>query len=214
MLPTLFDMMIELKDISIRFGDLLLFEHLNLSVKQGECVCICGQSGCGKSSLLKAIMGFVPLSHGQILIDGVELSAKTIESIRKNVAWMPQELMLPSEWVNEMVMMPFELRINKEVGFDYTKLMEYFGMLGLDEELFHKRVHEISGGQRQRIMLAVAGLLEKPLLIVDEPTSALDPDSRNRVIAYFEYLRSTGMTIITVSHDKQFAASCTSILEL
>ena len=210
----LFDKMIEFKDISIRFGDLLLFEHLNFSVKKGECVCVCGQSGCGKSSLLKAVMGFVPLTQGQILVDGVELSEKTIETIRRNIAWIPQELMLPSEWVSEMVMMPFELRINKESGFDKEKLMLYFSKLGLDEELFTKRVNEISGGQRQRIMLAVAGLLNKTLMVVDEPTSALDPDSRDKVIEFFQYLRGLGMTILAVSHDKHFADSCSSILEI
>lgn len=71
-----------------------------------------------------------------------------------------------------------------------------------------------SGGQRQRIMLAVTALLDKPLLVVDEPTSALDPESCLRVINFFKSLCSKGMTILSVSHDKQFAAGCDKVFTL
>lgn len=66
--------MIEIKNISINFGDLLLFRHLNLHVNRGESVCVCGDSGSGKTSLLKAVLGFVPISEGVIKVDGVEMT--------------------------------------------------------------------------------------------------------------------------------------------
>ena len=83
-----------------------------------------------------------------------------------------------------MVRMPFELKANREAGFNKERLMDYFVSLGLEEKLYDKRVNEVSGGQRQRIMLAVTALLDKPLLVVDEPTSALDPESCLRVINF------------------------------
>ena len=86
--------------------------------------------------------------------------------------------------------------------------------LALEEKLYDKRVNEVSGGQRQRIMLAVTALLDKPLLVVDEPTSALDPESCLRVINFFKSLCSKGMTILSVSHDKQFAAGCDKVFTL
>lgn len=216
MLPTLFclNTMIDIENITIRFGHLTLFRGLDLQVRRGESVCICGGSGSGKTSLLKAILGFVPLSEGLIRVDGTVLTPKTADPIRRKIAWIPQELSLPSEWVSEMVRVPFELKANREAGFSRERLMEHFLPLGLEEELYDKRVREVSGGQRQRIMLAVTALLGKPLLIVDEPTSALDPESCLRVIRFFRSLCDKGMTILSVSHDKQFAAGCDKVFTL
>lgn len=206
--------MIEIENISIRFGSLVLFKELNLHVHRRESVCICGGSGSGKTSLLKAVLGFVPLSEGTIKVDGTLLTPRTIDHIRRKIAWIPQELALPSEWVSEMVRMPFELKANREAGFSKQRLMEYFSLLGLEKELYDKRVNEVSGGQRQRIMLAVTALLNKPLLIVDEPTSALDSESCLRVIEFFKSLCENGMTILSVSHDRQFATGCHQVFTL
>lgn len=209
-----FGRMIEVENISVHFGSLLLFEHLFLHVNRGESVCVCGDSGSGKTSLLKAIMGFVPVSEGVVRVDGMELSVHNADLVRRRIAWIPQELALPAEWVSDMARMPFELKANREVGFSTGCLFENFALLGLEKELYHKRVHEVSGGQRQRIMLAVAGLLNKSVLIVDEPTSALDPSSCDRVTSFFKSLCAKGMTILAVSHDKRFATGCDRIFYL
>lgn len=215
MFPTFFYLkMIEAKNISINFGDQVLFRNLDLHINRGKSVCICGHSGSGKTSLLKAILGFTPICEGIIKVDELVLTSKTVDQIRKKIAWIPQELALPSEWVSEMVQIPFDLKANRETGFNKEVLMNYFALLGLDEDLYQKRVNEISGGQRQRIMLAVTALLNKPILIVDEPTSALDLVSCNRVIDFFKTLCRNGTTILTVSHDKQFAFGCDFIFNL
>lgn len=206
--------MINIANLSISFGSFIQFRELNLSINRGESVCICGGSGSGKTSLLKTVLGFVPISEGSISVDGTLLNHKTVDHIRKKIAWIPQELSLPSEWVSEMVRIPFELKTNREAGFRKETLMDYFILLGLEKEIYDKRVNEVSGGQRQRIMLAVTALLNKPLLIVDEPTSALDPDSCMRVISFFRSLCDKGMTILSVSHDKQFAAGCDRVFTL
>lgn len=206
--------MISIENISVRFGSLVLFKGLDLRVHRGESVCICGGSGSGKTSLLRAVLGFVPLSEGVIKVDDILLTPKTADCIRRKIAWIPQELALPSEWVSEMVKMPFELKANREAGFSKESLMDYFALLGLEKELYDKRVHEISGGQRQRIMLAVTAMLNKPLLMVDEPTSALDPESCSRVSGFFKSLCDRGMTILSVSHDKQFIAGCDRVFTL
>lgn len=206
--------MVEIEKLSISFGELTLFKGLDLHVNQGESVCICGGSGSGKTSLLKAILGFVPVNEGKIRIDGTLLTPKTADLLHRKIAWIPQELALPSEWISEMVHMPFELKANREAGFDKESLMEYFAILGLEKGLYEKRVSEVSGGQRQRIMLAVTAMLNKSVLIVDEPTSALDPDSCLLVINFFKSLCRKGMTVLAVSHDKQFAAGCDRVFNL
>lgn len=200
--------MLKIKNACIRFGKDTLFSGLNIQVAPGEMVCISGESGRGKTSLLKAILGFIPLEEGKITLDDMELSTETADAIRRKVAWMPQELALPSEWVKEMIQVPFDLKANRDVCFAKSCLMRYFEKLGLDEELYDKRVSEISGGQRQRIMLAVSAMLGRQLLLVDEPTSALDIVSCERVLDFFRSLTSTGTAILAVSHDRKFVEGC------
>ena len=194
-----FNVMINIENISISFGNLTLFRGLDLQVHYGESVCICGGSGSGKSSLLKAVLGFVPLSEGTIRVDGTLLAPKTADHIRKKIAWIPQELALPSEWVSEMVRMPFELKANREAGFSKERLMDYFVSLGLEEKLYDKRVNEVSGGQRQRVSIARAILKNPPILILDEATSALDTESERLVQEALERLMKS-RTTIAIAH--------------
>ena len=206
--------MLKINNACIAFGEEILFSGFCMELNKGEIACIAGESGRGKTSLLNAIMGFTPLHEGTITMDGLELSKMTVDTFRKQIAWIPQELALPSEWVTEMVQLPFELKANRGISFSKKKLFEYFAELGLDEELYQKRVGEVSGGQRQRIMLAVAALLQKPLIIVDEPTSALDAGSTDKVLTFFRRQARQGTAILAVSHDKRFAQGCNQLIEL
>lgn len=98
--------------------------------------------------------------------------------------------------------------------FSEERLFACFDELGLEHELYTKRVNEVSGGQRQRIMLAVAAMLNKPLIIIDEPTSALDADSTGRVLSFFRRQAERGTAVLAVSHDKDFASGCHYLIEL
>jgi ABC-type antimicrobial peptide transport system, ATPase component len=206
--------MLKIEDACITYGELELFTGLCMHIKKGEIVCISGESGSGKTSILNAIMGFVPLKSGTITVDDLLLCEANIDLIRKKIAWIPQELALPCEWVSEMIQLPFELKANRGIHFSKTELFSTFKELNLEEELYTKRVSEISGGQRQRIMIAVAALLQKPFLIVDEPTSALDTVSVERVLNFFNILSQKGMTILAVSHDRTFKLGCDNIIYL
>jgi putative ABC transport system ATP-binding protein len=197
--------MLSINDISLSYGNKTVFEHFNLSVAKGETVCISGESGCGKTSLLNAILGFVPYQEGSIIIDDITLSPTTIDKARQRIAWLPQELSLPSEWVKEMVQLPFSLKANRQQKYSEEELLILFDALALEHQLLNKRVSEISGGQRQRIMIAVASLLNKPLIIADEPTSALDTSSTTKVMHFLRNEAQKGKAILLVSHDKQVA---------
>ena len=111
-----------------------------------------------------------------------------------------------------MISLPFALKANRHISFSEEKLFTCFDELGLDKELYQKRVGEISGGQRQRIMIAVAAMLEKPLIIVDEPTSALDAGSTDKVLAFFRNQAEKGTAILAVSHDRTFAYGCNQLI--
>jgi putative ABC transport system ATP-binding protein len=205
---------LELENITIAYGENEVLTDFSMSLGRGESICISGESGCGKSSLLNAVMGFTDISSGRIVVDGVEMNRSNVDAIRRRIAWIPQELALPVEWVGEMVQMPFELKANRSAQFSEEKLMERFDALGLAHDIYRKRVKEISGGQRQRVMIAVASMLGKPLIIVDEPTSALDHDSAVRVLRFLNGLTSDGTSIMAVSHDHTFMSGCTKHIEI
>ena len=200
--------MLQIENASIAYGNDILFSGFNLQLERGEIASISGPSGCGKSSLLNAVMGFVPLKEGTIKVGDTLLDKSTIDIIRRQIAWIPQELALPLEWVKDMVQLPFGLKANRSTPFSETRLFACFEDLGLEQELYYKRVNEISGGQRQRMMIAVASMIGKPLTIVDEPTSALDSGSAEKVLSFFRRQTENGSAILTVSHDKRFANGC------
>ena len=206
--------MLHINNACIAFGTEVLFSGLNLNLERGKTACIVGQSGCGKTSLLNAVMGFVPLKEGTIKVGDTLLDKSTIDIIRRQIAWIPQELALPFEWVKEMVALPFDLKVNRSVPFSEERLFMCFDELGLEHELYFKRVNEVSGGQRQRIMLAVAALLNKPLIVIDEPTSALDTGSTDKVLAFFRRQAEKGAAVLALSHDKDFASGCHYLIEL
>lgn len=191
-----------------------LFSGVSFVVDEGQMLCLTGGSGAGKSTLLRAMLGFLPLDEGHISIDGELLTPSSAEEFRKSMAYVPQELALPTEWVRDMVRMPFQLKVNRGTGFSKDKLMVEWGSLGLASELYDKKANELSGGQRQRIMLSVCGLLGKPLLLVDEPTSALDHQSSGLVSGYLRRLAESGCTVVAVSHDDDFVAACDKKVEI
>lgn len=200
--------MLHIEEAAIAFDKITLFSDFNMHLGKGQSACISGTSGRGKTSLLNAILGFVPLERGRIFVSDLEMTKYNVEQVRKLIAWIPQELALPCEWVSEMVELPFNLKANRSLSLSKDTLFESFDELGLSNDIYLKRVSEISGGQRQRVMIAVAALLQKPLIIIDEPTSALDHGSTDRVLTFLHKQASKGVAILAVSHDKKFSAGC------
>lgn len=200
--------MLQIENASIAYNNVVLFSRFNLQLNRGEIASISGPSGCGKTSLLNAILGFTPLKEGSIILNGILLEKGSIDLIRKQIAWIPQELALPLEWVKEMIQLPFGLKANRNTPFSESRLFACFEDLGLEKGLYHKRVNEVSGGQRQRMMIAVASMIGKPLIIVDEPTSSLDSCSTGKVLSFFRRQTEKGSAVLAVSHDKVFAEGC------
>lgn len=200
--------MLEIKNVKIKMGEQQLLGGLSFSAEDGQVVCITGDSGCGKTSLLRAILGFIPLQEGHISVDGELLTPAAAGEFRKYIAYVPQDLAMPMETVGEMVRMPFALKANLATPFSKARLMEEWQKLDLAPELYDKKVSELSGGQRQRIIISTLGLLKKTIVLADEPTSALDAHTTALVLAYFKALAAGGATVITVSHDPAFADGC------
>lgn len=203
---------LEIDNITIEYDKKCVLHNFSMSVERGATVAVVGTSGCGKSSLLKAIIGIAPITDGRIKINGVELSSQNVNELRRHIAYLPQELSFPCEWVKEIVELTLNLTANRGY-WDRGVLLDYFVRLGLEKDIYEKRLSEISGGQRQRVMIAVAALLKKEIILLDEPTSALDSDSSNMVFDFLTTLEHRP-TIISVTHDETFAKLCNESINI
>lgn len=202
---------LELRGITVSYGDHTVISNFSMQLERGELVAVTGVSGSGKTSLIRAILGFVPIEQGEILVDGILVNAV---EVRKHTAYLPQDLSFPCEWVDEVLRMPFLFRNNRDRKITDEQWFDCFGRLGLDDGIMKKRLNEISGGQRQRMMLAIASMLDKDIIILDEPTSALDAASVNLVTGYIKELSARGKSVISVTHDNVFAAACDKVIEI
>ena len=214
--------MLALRSISIAFGNKTLFSGLDLTIDRGQLVGISGESGCGKTSLLRAVLGFVPLAAGSIEVDNLPLDASHINEIRRLTAYVPQELQPPAEDGKALVALTHTLAFNRTLlaaavpeASPSLPLEKVLSSLAIDPSLLSLEASKLSGGQRQRILLAAALVLPKPLLLLDEPTSALDEDSTQRVVHTLQHVCHNEHRIaLVVSHDPILLAACDRIVHL
>ncbi len=171
-----------------------------------------GSSGCGKSTLLAALVGLVPISGGKIEICGVEPTQSEVDKIRRCVAWLPQQVDLPIDIVQELFDMHFRLRVNSHIKFNQKRCHQLLEQVGLSGDILTREWRTLSGGERQRVLTVCSILLERRVILLDEPTSALDSISRESVSNLLSSLN--GVTILCVTHDENFAKSFNRVIYL
>ena len=190
---------VSVNDIAIFYEENEVIKNLSFQIKKGDKAVITGESGRGKSSILNALLGFIPISAGNIYLFGKELSPENIAKIRSHIAWLPQETALHFNSVRDIIYSLFSLKANKSNAPSTSELNQILNNLNIPSNLLIKNIDEISGGQKQRILLAGAILLKKDILIIDEPTS--DLDEKNKKIITDFILSQEDLTVIAVSHD-------------
>ncbi|WP_075590241.1 ABC transporter ATP-binding protein [Labilibacter marinus] len=197
--------MIECKNISLSFEDHLVFKDFNLKIEKGESVCISGDSGKGKSTLLKLMQGFELIDEGSIVIDDIQQSESTIQTIRNKITWIPQNINLPVKNGIELMEL-LHVEDEKEQVYGFLK------QLGVDENNFIKDFTEISGGQKQRIIIAICLSLDNEIILMDEPTSSLDENSIQLLIQLIQNLKRK--TIVSASHNASWLKSVDRVISL
>lgn len=199
---------------TLGYGGNTLFSNLNLGLEAGEVLCLSGHSGCGKTSLLRAILGFTPLHAGSVEVCEQQLAPDTAESIRRNTAYLPQDLHLTVRTVEELLDATLSLR---HLARHHARLMEkawkHCEALGLQpEQIISLEAAKLSGGQRQRILLAAALASPAPLLLLDEPTSALDAHNAELAAECIRQVcREEQRAALVVSHDTALFQPCISL---
>lgn len=193
---------IEINDLSLHFDGKWLYDGFSMHVGKGEKVTLAGESGTGKTTLVHLVLGFVPFGRGSVKVLNHPLHADTIEYIRSQTAFVPQELHLPLQTAGELFYMPFSFRQNRQQRPGRSKVKKTLDALGLSPAILEKNLDEISGGQKQRIATASALLLDKPLMILDEPTASLDNKSIGRLasLVFDNYPGS----VLSTSHNQQW----------
>lgn len=182
-------------------------DDVSLSVSAGEVLAIVGESGSGKSTLARAILRLLPIDHGEIVLDGVDvssLSERRMRPHRSKAQYVFQDpyssldpLMTASEIVGESLK-PLDIPRRQRMAVAHEMLSN----VGLSGEQGHRYPDEFSGGQRQRIAIARALAPEPKLIVCDEPVSALDLSTQNQVIALLDRLRhERGVAYLFISHD-------------
>lgn len=197
--------MLELKNISKSFGDKVILNNLNLEVKDGEILCIVGQSGGGKTTLLRCISGLEKIDGGQILIDGQVFDPYTNENNDSVIGIVFQEYNLfPHLTVLQNVTLAPTMVLKKKKEIAENEAKNLLNGLALEgkEGLYP---FQLSGGQKQRVAIARALAMKPQILCYDEPTSALDPGLTATVKDIVLNLKKEGMTQIIVTHDMDFA---------
>ncbi|MFE2601559.1 ABC transporter ATP-binding protein [Streptomyces sp. NPDC059396] len=182
-------------------------DGVDLDIGAGEIVALVGESGCGKTTLARALLGLVPPTRGRVTFAGQPLGygARALKAYRKRVQLVlqdPSGSLNPRHTVYEAV--AEGLRIHGHLGDERVAVGEALSRAGLrpPERFFARYPHELSGGQRQRVVIAGALVLEPELIVADEPVASLDASVRGEILALLLSLRDElGLSALVVTHD-------------
>jgi len=201
------DDVIHIKDMHKWYGSFHVLKDVNLNVKRGERIVICGPSGSGKSTLIRCINRLEEHQKGDIIVDGIELTndLKNIDAIRREVGMVFQHFNLfPHLTVLEnCTLAPIWVRNTPKAEAEETA-MEYLNKVKIPEQA-DKFPGQLSGGQQQRVAIARSLCMKPNIMLFDEPTSALDPEMIKEVLDTMIELADTGMTMLCVTHEMGFA---------
>lgn len=197
--------MIELKGLVKKFGDRIITDHLDLSIKEKEFVAIVGRSGEGKSVLLKQIIGLIKPDEGSVCIGGkdiTKLRGKALETVFKRCGYVFQFAALLDSLTTFENIGIAQLEEGENPIVIREKALEKVRSVGLSEDVLDKYPDELSGGMKKRVGLARTLMLSPEIIIYDEPTTGLDPISVKLIheLIYKTHKESGGTTLV-ISHD-------------
>jgi Cu-processing system ATP-binding protein len=185
--------MIEIRDLTKRFGKLEVLRGVNLEIESGSVTAILGPNAAGKTTLIKSILGLTKPDGGSILVNGHRLNGDW--SYRSEIGYMPQRARFPENLTGrDIIRLVVRLRNGR-----HDDVSEYLKTFGVEPEL-DKKIRTLSGGTRQKLSAVIALLFNAGVLILDEPTAGLDPVASSRLKDLILSYRRDGRTVILTSH--------------
>ena len=198
---------VRLEQVRKSFGDNLVLDTIDLEVASGEVLTVIGPSGSGKSTLLRCINLLEPLDSGRIYLEGQEITRKgaDVAGVRQRIGMVFQQFNLfPHLKVMDNLTLAarrIRKRPREEAEARARLLLERVGLVDKADQY----PHQLSGGQQQRVAIARALMIDPHVMLFDEVTSALDPELVGEVLVVMRDLAETGMTMLVVTHEMQFA---------
>ena len=201
------DALIRMENVEKWYGAFHALTNVNLTVRKGEKIVLCGPSGSGKSTLIRCINRLEEIQSGRITVDGTELTndQKAIDKVRSEVGMVFQQFNLfPHKTVLEnCILAPMRVRKISRSTAEATA-RKFLDRVHIGNQA-DKYPAQLSGGQQQRVAIARALCMEPKAMLFDEPTSALDPEMVKEVLDTMIGLARDGMTMICVTHEMGFA---------
>ncbi len=200
---------IEMAGVNKWYGQFQVLTDVDLSVRAGERIVVCGPSGSGKSTLIRCINRLETVQQGRIVVDGIELTAggKNVDRVRAEVGMVFQQFNL---FPHLTILQNFTLAPMRSRGMTKAQAeevaMRYLTRVRIPEQA-KKYPSQLSGGQQQRVAIARALCMSPKIMLFDEPTSALDPEMVKEVLDTMIGLAEDGMTMLCVTHEMGFARS-------
>lgn len=202
---------LEFLSVCFSYGRASLFQHASLAVQRGERIALVGANGTGKTTLLKLAAGLLRPAGGTILLEGHDLRQTPRNEIAKEIAYVPQQLVVPFDFTVEEIVeqgrtpylqMFSGLREHDQQAVEHA--MQVTSVTHLRRRVFN----QLSGGEQQRVKIAVALAQEPRLLLLDEPTQHLDIGRQAEILELILELNGRGVTIISALHDLYAVQSC------
>ncbi|MFM2482072.1 urea ABC transporter ATP-binding subunit UrtE [Celerinatantimonas sp. YJH-8] len=194
--------MIEITQLNQRYGGTQILWDLNLSIPKGECTCIMGRNGVGKTTLLKCLMGLLPVTSGSIKLDGQSIEKQAAEQrARLKIGYVPQGRdIFPLLTVEENLKVSLAAAGKKTIP---ERIYELFPVL---KEMHARRGGDLSGGQQQQLAIGRALVLDPTVLILDEPNEGIQPNIVNQIGDVISKLnQQDGLTVVLVEQKLGFA---------
>lgn len=198
---------IDIRGLHKSFGSFEVLKGIDLSVHQGEVICIIGPSGSGKSTLIRTINGLTPVNEGQIFIEGQLITGPKFDklALRRRVGMVFQQYNLfPHRTVLDNIMMAPRLVLKEPKAEVRDRARALLAKVRLADKENHYP-GELSGGQQQRVAIARSLCMRPDMMLFDEVTAALDPETVKEVLTTIKDLASEGMTCVLVTHEMGFA---------
>ncbi|MFC6889995.1 ABC transporter ATP-binding protein [Halorubrum trueperi] len=210
--------LLELNDLNIEYktdqGNVRAVEDVNIQIEKGETVGIVGESGCGKTTMAKSVLGILPsnanIVSGEIIYDGKDLTERSEDFLRENIrwseiSWIAQNAMNalnPVYRIKSLFHEALSIHTDLSKAERREKIEQLLTDVDLDAAVINDYGHELSGGQRQRVIIALALALSPPLIIADEPTTGLDVVIQDQILRLISDLqKETNSAMMFISHD-------------
>lgn len=215
--------LLSIQDLGVTYEDedgvVRAVDSINLSVEPGETLGIVGESGCGKSTVIKSLISILDdngaIAEGQVMFKGTDLATYSTQELNEEIRWkeisyIPQNAMAsldPVYRIGTQIVEAIQAHTDRSKAEARDRAMQLLNDVGLDDERLYDYPHELSGGQRQRAVIALALALEPSLILADEPTTGLDVVIQDEILSLLADIQEdVNCAIMLVTHDMSVVA--------